>query len=106
MDITSLSGLLIAIVAILGGQILEGGHLGSLLQIAAFLIVIGGTLGATMLQTSPPVFVAGVRLLPWVFVPPVVDYRDVIRRVVTWSQAARPGFRVCWTLSPDFRVLT
>jgi chemotaxis protein MotA len=91
MDITSVTGLLIALVAILGGQILEGGHLGSLLQIAAFLIVIGGTLGATMLQTTPTVFVAGVRLLPWVIVPPVVDLRDLIKRVVTWSQAARRG---------------
>jgi chemotaxis protein MotA len=91
MDITSITGLLIALVAILGGQILEGGHVGSLLQIAAFLIVFGGTLGATMLQTPPAVFVAGVRLLPWVLFPPPVDYRDVIRRVVSWSQASRRG---------------
>ena len=91
MDITSITGLLIALVAILGGQLLEGGHVGSLLQIAAFLIVFGGTLGATMLQTSPTVFVAGVRLLPWVIFPPLTDHRHVIRRVVSWSQAARRG---------------
>lgn len=32
-------------------MILEGGHIGSILGLAAFIIVIGGALGATMLET-------------------------------------------------------
>ena len=50
MDSISLVGLTLAVSAILVGQVLEGGHVGSLLQPTAFLIVIGGTLGAVMLQ--------------------------------------------------------
>ena len=46
MDSISLIGITLALAAILVGQVLEGGHVGSLIQPTAFLIVIGGTLGA------------------------------------------------------------
>jgi chemotaxis protein MotA len=52
MDIISIVGITLSITAILLGQFLEGGHISSLLQFTAFMIVIGGTLGAVMLQTS------------------------------------------------------
>lgn len=45
-------GLLIGFGAILIGNALEGGHLESLLQGTAFLIVMGGTLGAVMVSNS------------------------------------------------------
>ena len=44
MDITSIGGLVFAIVCILGGQAIEGGHAGSLAQATAAIIVIGGTI--------------------------------------------------------------
>ena len=56
MDKLSFAGLVIGLVAILGGQVLEGGHVSSLLQPTAFLIVVGGTLGAVLLQTPFVVF--------------------------------------------------
>ncbi len=43
-------GLLIGLGAILLGNILEGGHIESLMQGTAFIIVIGGTLGAVMVS--------------------------------------------------------
>jgi chemotaxis protein MotA len=70
MDSISLIGLTLALAAILVGQVLEGGHVGSLLQPTAFLIVIGGTLGAVMLQSSATVFRTGMQMVRWVFVPP------------------------------------
>ncbi|MCW5624643.1 MAG: flagellar motor protein [Burkholderiales bacterium] len=91
MDILSLFGLLLAVVAILGGQWLEGGHIASLLQVTAFLIVIGGTLGAVLLQHPLPVFAHGLRLARWAFQPPPCDYRALIRKSVTWSTIARKG---------------
>lgn len=51
IDRISIAGLILGVGAILAGQVLEGGHLASLLQPTAFLIVIGGTLGAVMLQS-------------------------------------------------------
>src|SRR5215471_12339486 len=91
MDRISPIGILLGLAAILGGQALEGGHVSSLLQVTAFVIVIGGTLGAVMLQSSPAVFMTAVKLLPWVFKPPGIDFRDLLDRVVQWSQTARRG---------------
>lgn len=91
MDILSLIGLLLGISAVVGGQVLEGGHLGSLLQVTAFIIVIGGTLGATMLQHSPKIFLQGVKMLLWIFLPPSLSQQHIIEQVLTWSQTARKG---------------
>lgn len=91
MDILSILGLAVALVAILGGQWLEGGHLSSLLQVTAFVIVIGGTLGAVMLQSPLTVFARGMRLARWAFRPPEADYAGLINRVVNWSNMARRG---------------
>jgi chemotaxis protein MotA len=91
MDRISLVGIILGLAAILGGQALEGGHIASLLQITAFVIVIGGTLGAVMLQSSPPVFLAGMKLLPWVFRPPATDFERVLNEIVKWGNTARRG---------------
>lgn len=91
VDFISVAGLALALLAIIGGQLLEGGHLGSLLQVTAFLIVIGGTMGAVMLQSSLPVFLGGVKLLKWVFVMPGFHPRQLIDEIISWSQVARKG---------------
>ena len=46
MDVLSLIGIILAFVAIIGGNFLEGGHLGALANGPAALIVLGGTFGA------------------------------------------------------------
>lgn len=89
MEKISVAGLALGIAAIVVGQVLEGGHVGSLVQPTAFLIVMGGTLGAVMLQSPMPVFVAGMRMGSWVFYPPVVDPQRLISDVSRWSQTAR-----------------
>lgn len=89
MDKISLFGLLIGLVAILGGQVLEGGHVGSLTQPTALLIVLGGTMGAVMLQSPYATFVRGVRMARWVWYPPVIDYLQLIKQITGWSQLSR-----------------
>lgn len=89
MDIISFVGLAIGLAAILVGQVLEGGHVASLVQPTAFFIVIGGTLGAVMLQSSPKVFMAGARMGKWVFVPPVLAGEQLIKDIERWSHVAR-----------------
>lgn len=89
MDKTSVIGLLLGLVAIVGGQVLEGGHIGSLIQPTAFLIVLGGTLGAIMLQSSMSVFVNGVKMIKWIFIPPAIAPQQLIQQVAQWSQIAR-----------------
>ena len=89
MDKISILGLLLGIVAIVGGQILEGGHVGSLSQPTALLIVLGGTMGAVMLQSPYATFVRGVKMVRWVWYPPVVDYQQLIKQIASWSQVSR-----------------
>ena len=89
MDKISLVGLTLGIAAIVVGQVLEGGHLSSLFQPTAFLIVVGGTLGAVMLQSPLRTFVDGMRMGRWVFVPPVVSPETIIDQVASWSAVAR-----------------
>lgn len=89
MDSISLAGIALGLAAILVGQVLEGGHLSSLLQPTAFLIVVGGTAGAVMLQSPLNVFVAGLKMAKWVFVPPMVGHRTIIDQVSAWSTVAR-----------------
>ncbi len=89
MDKISIAGLALGLAAIVLGQVLEGGHVASLVQPTAMLIVFGGTLGAVMLQSPLPVFIAGVRMGAWVFFPPVVDAQKLISDLGRWSQIAR-----------------
>ena len=89
MDSISLIGLILGLAAILVGQALEGGHLSSLFQPTAFLIVIGGTLGAVMLQSPLQIFKEGMRMVRWVFQPPAVTHAALIEQVVGWSHVAR-----------------
>ncbi len=91
MDIISILGITLSLIAILLGQFLEGGHMGSLLQFTAFMIVIGGTLGAVMLQSSLRVFLDGLSMLKWVFQPPRVASQQTLDTILDWSQKARRG---------------
>lgn len=91
MDLVSIFGILLAFTAIIGGQILEGGHVGSLLQLTAFIIVLGGTTGAIMLQSSPKIFFEGMRLAKWIIWPPKANPESLIEQVLTWSNLARKG---------------
>ncbi|MBT6273992.1 MAG: flagellar motor protein [Chromatiales bacterium] len=89
MDILSIVGILLSAIAILGGQILEGGHIGSLFNGPALLIVFGGTLGAILLQTPLPVFIASMRRLVWIVVPPEISLQRSLDTVVEWGEHAR-----------------
>ena len=89
MDALSIVGVLLALGAILLGQSLEGGHVASLLNGPAALIVLGGTLGASMLQTPLKVFSQAMRSIVLVFMPPVMDAEQTIRKIVGWSTISR-----------------
>ncbi|MFO0565983.1 MAG: motility-associated protein [Polyangiaceae bacterium] len=51
MDKASLIGLILGIVAVFGGNVLEGGKISQVVNPIAFFIVAGGTIGATMLNS-------------------------------------------------------
>lgn len=89
MDILTILGLITGIAAILLGQHLEGGHLSTLMNGPAMLIVLGGTLGAVMVQTPFRTFVRSLRMLTWVFVTPRIHVEEMIEQILEWSRIAR-----------------
>lgn len=89
MDFNSVIGVVIALIAVFGGQVLEGGHPGSLLQLTAFTVVLGGTLGAVLLQSPVRQFLLGMKMSRWVFVPPLLDATALVEHIAVWSTTAR-----------------
>ena len=89
MDVLSLLGIILAFAALLGGNLLEGGTVASLFNLPAALIVVGGTLAATLLQTSAGLLRRAFRQARWVFFPPFVDVEEGLGKVMDWSVKAR-----------------
>jgi chemotaxis protein MotA len=89
MDWGSLAGIVLAIIGILLGQAIEGGHIGSLIQPAALVIVFFGTVGAVLLQTKPKSFIQGLVMLRLIFWPPIDDRQALARRANAWSLIVR-----------------
>jgi chemotaxis protein MotA len=89
VDLTSLLGLALALAGIIVGHTLDGGKFSSLIQPAAFAIVVVGTFGAVLLQTKSKAFVRGVRMLRWVFVTPPDRRQALAREIHLWSLSAR-----------------
>ena len=88
MDWGSLIGLIVGVGGILLGQVLEGGHIRSLVQPAAFVIVMVGTLGAVLLQSGLASFIRGMKLARAAFAPPA-DETALARNIALWSATAR-----------------
>jgi len=89
MDILSCVGIVLALVAIIGGAILKGSSAGALVGSAAFVIVVLGTLAASLVQTPLPTFLRAWKIVVWVFMPPKSDPKAVIGKIVAWSNTAR-----------------
>jgi chemotaxis protein MotA len=89
MDSLSVIGFLIAITAIIGGQYLEGGHLMVLFNGPAAIIVLGGTIGAVLLETPMLIFKRALSLLPWVLFPPEKKSFKQIKNFVHWGILSR-----------------
>jgi chemotaxis protein MotA len=89
MDILSLIGLILGIGALLLGQYLEGGHASTLINGPAAMIVLGGSIGAIMLQSPMATFIRSLRMLSWIFFPPRLAADEAIEKLISWSNIAR-----------------
>ena len=89
MDILSVIGAILGLIALVGGSILKGAGLSGLWSPAAFTIVILGTFAAILLQTPMHTFRRALGILRWVFFPPAQDHAGLIARMVEWSTVSR-----------------
>lgn len=90
MDITSILGLFIGLGGILLGNLIEGGHLGSLVQGPAAVIVFAGTFGAVFVSHKKDDLQQGWRMLRSAF---RADDESVMEKslnqIVDWARTAR-----------------
>lgn len=89
MDVLSIIGIFIGFMAVIGGNFLEGGEFSSLLNGPAAVLVIGGTIGAALLQTPMSGLKRSVSMLRWIVLPPSVAFKSGVDRVVSWATTAR-----------------
>ncbi len=89
MDRLSVIGVVLALVALVGGSVLKGSGLSGLWNPAAFVIVIIGTIAAILVQTPLATFRRALKIVRWVFQPPAHDRASVIAKIVEWSTTAR-----------------
>ncbi|AFU97711.1 flagellar motor protein [Simiduia agarivorans] len=89
MDLLTILGVIIGFAALIGGNWLEGGSWTSLLNGPAAIIVIGGTVGAALLQTPRNRLRRSLSMLPWILKAPATPYHTGVKQVVRWAAAAR-----------------
>lgn len=89
MDILSIIGVLLGVGALLLGNLLDGGQIGSLVNVSALIIVLGGTVGATLLHFPPLIFIRSLKLSVWILVPQKINLKGHIVKMVNWSVLAR-----------------
>jgi len=90
MDLTTILGIVLSIGGIIGGQVLEGGHIGSIIQDTAAIIVFGGTIGAVLVGTPMADVKTGLALVKTVFLNAKGDdVPKIIKELIEASQIAR-----------------
>jgi chemotaxis protein MotA len=90
MGKTTLLGLLVGIGGILLGNVLEGGHLGSLVQGAALVIVLSGTFGAVLVSSNKDDLKLGFQLFKKAFQnKDSAESEDVLKEIMDCARLAR-----------------
>jgi chemotaxis protein MotA len=89
MDLATIIGLVLAFAAILGGQAIEGGNVGSILQATAAIIVFGGTFGACLVQFPLSVVTNSFKAVANAFLEPKANNRAVIAEIIRFANKAR-----------------
>jgi chemotaxis protein MotA len=89
MDRTTLFGLLLGGLSLIGGHYLEGGSAGMILQATASVIVLGGTAGAVCLSFTGSQLRQSWDSLPHVFRRPRDETPDQVARLVELAYRAR-----------------
>lgn len=89
MDIATIIGLIMGFGAVIGGQILEGGHITALLQPTAAIIVLGGTFGATCVSFPLKTILQALNDAKKALVPPQENPEAIIKDIIGYAAKAR-----------------
>lgn len=89
MDLASIIGTIMGVSSVVGGQVLEGGHVSQIMQGTAALIVVGGTLGAMFLAFPTEDIKKAFSMLPVIYKAVDLDVRPVIDEIIKIATIAR-----------------
>jgi chemotaxis protein MotA len=89
VDGSTVVGVVIAVSGVIAGLMLEGGSLAQVLQPTAALIVMGGTLGAVLIQFPAETVRESIRQIRHAVVKPVANYAGHIDELVGICLRAR-----------------
>ncbi|WP_338823734.1 Chemotaxis protein PomA [Moorella humiferrea] len=89
MDLASILGFTTAVLAILIALTLEGNSLAALLNFPAIIIILGGTIGATVFSYPLKELLHVPQLLKYVFQNDNVDLENTIDTLVNLAETAR-----------------
>jgi chemotaxis protein MotA len=88
-DFATIAGLGLAALGIGGGLLLEGGSLGDITQGTAALIVLGGTVGAVLVNTPLALVRGAVRSMGKVLLEPQHKPEALIDEIIRYAASAR-----------------
>jgi chemotaxis protein MotA len=89
MKASSLIGVIIAFGALFLGPTMEGANVMAILNPSAMIIVLGGTLGATICGANFKAIKGIPTILKTVFSPPVLDLNGRVAELVSYAEKAR-----------------
>lgn len=89
MDITSIIGVILGILAVFGGALLEGLPISAIIQPTAFIIVFGGMMGAVLLQSTGADLMTAIKELPTIFLGVKEKPAEIAELLVNLALKAR-----------------
>lgn len=89
MDLATLGGLLLAAAAIAAAEFLEGGSLHQLVSVSALILVVGGTIGATVISFALADVLAVPRAVLTAFRVRRDETAALVEQLVTVAEKAR-----------------
>ena len=89
IDLSTIGGILVALLGIGYGLILDGGRISQVIQPTAALIVFGGTLGAVMVQFPLKVVFQALVHLKDVFLNSRNDSDEFVKNLLRFAYKAR-----------------
>jgi chemotaxis protein MotA len=89
VDKSTIGGIFLALGGILAGLLLEGGKISQILQPTAAMIVLGGTIGAVMVQFPLSTVMQAFKGLALVFFDQAAEPKIVIATLVGFANRAR-----------------
>lgn len=89
MDILTPIAFVVGVMAVLGADMMDGGVIRSLINPSAMLLVLGGTLGATLMSFRLDAVKRVPKMIMGVLKPPKMDRVAVVRELIGYAEIAR-----------------